>query len=70
MTRFIGLFDTTRWLHFTVHHYAHTSVQSHIFTSRRSVAASNGGRSPSSGFPNYPEPQLQVSHNDWISVAL
>jgi hypothetical protein len=33
-----------------------TSVHSHVFTSRFSVAASNGGRSPPSVFPNYPHP--------------
>jgi hypothetical protein len=38
------------WLHFTIHNYTY----SHVFTSCLSVAASNGGRSPSSGFPNCP----------------
>jgi hypothetical protein len=56
------------WLHFTVHYYTHThthtSVHSHIFTSRCSVATSNGGRSPCSGFPHYPRPQLPVSHSN------
>jgi hypothetical protein len=35
------------------------------FIGRRLVAASNGGRSLSSGFPNSPRPQLQLltSHN-------
>jgi hypothetical protein len=28
---------------------------SHVFTSRCLLAASNGGRSPSSGFRNYPQ---------------
>jgi hypothetical protein len=50
---FIGLFDTARdyTLQVTV---THTSIHSHVFTSRCLIAASNGGRSPYSGFPNYP----------------
>jgi hypothetical protein len=54
------------WLHFTIHYYTHahtTSVHSHVFISRCSVATSNGRRSPSSGFPTYPGPQLPVSHS-------
>jgi hypothetical protein len=41
MTGFIGLFDTARdyTLQYTVN--THTSVHSHVFTSRCSVAASN-----------------------------
>jgi hypothetical protein len=35
-----------------------------VFTSRCLVAASNGGRSPSSGFPNCPLPQLPSSVNN------
>jgi hypothetical protein len=35
-----------------------------VFTSSCLVAASNSGRSPSSGFPNYPPPQLPASHSD------
>jgi hypothetical protein len=44
------------WLHFTVYCYIHTGVQSHVFTSRCLVAASNSGRFPSSGFPNFLRP--------------
>jgi hypothetical protein len=33
-----------------------------VFTSHCMVAASNSGRSPSSGFPNCPQPQLPASH--------
>jgi hypothetical protein len=44
--------------------HRHTSVHSHVFTSRCLVAASNGGRSPSSGFPNCPQPQLPASHSN------
>jgi hypothetical protein len=45
--------------HFIVYYCTHTSVHIHVFTSRFSVPASNGGRSPSSGLPNYLRPQLQ-----------
>jgi hypothetical protein len=34
------------------------------FTNCCLVAASNGGRSPSSGFPNCPRPQLPASHSN------
>jgi hypothetical protein len=50
-------------LQFTVAH-THTNVHSHIFTSRCLVAAFNGGRSPSSEFPNCPWPQLLASHSN------
>jgi hypothetical protein len=54
MIRLIGLFDTySAWLQFKIHRYTHNSIQSHVFTSRCSVAAFNGWRFPSSGFPNY-----------------
>jgi hypothetical protein len=33
-----------------------------VFTSRYLVTASNGGRSPSSGFPNCPRPRPPASH--------
>jgi hypothetical protein len=33
-----------------------------LFTSRCLVAASNGGPSPSSGFPKCPQPHLSASH--------
>jgi hypothetical protein len=46
------------------HTHTHTSVYSHVFTSRCLVATSNGGRSPSSGFPNCPRPQLPASHSN------
>jgi hypothetical protein len=35
-----------------------------VFTSRCLVVASNGGRSPSTGFPKVPWPQLPVSHSN------
>jgi hypothetical protein len=62
---FIGLFDTARdyTLQFTITH-THTLVSSHVFISRCSVAASNGWRSPSSGFPNYPRSQLPASNSN------
>jgi hypothetical protein len=40
--------------------HKHTSVHSHKFTSRCSVAASNCGRFPSSGFSNLPRRQLRL----------
>jgi hypothetical protein len=51
----LGSLTHNSWLHFKVHYYTHThtSVHSHVFTSRCSVAASNGGPAPSSGFQNY-----------------
>jgi hypothetical protein len=51
-------------LHFTFHCYTHTSIHNYVCTSRYSVAASNSWRSPSSGFPNYPRPQLLASHSN------
>jgi hypothetical protein len=48
------------WLHFTVH----SSVHSQCFTSRRLVAASNGGRFTSSGILNCPRSQLAASHSN------
>jgi hypothetical protein len=64
MIGFIRPFDTARdyILQFTITHTLY-SVHSHVFTSRCSVAASNGGRSPSSGFLNYPRPKLSASHS-------
>jgi hypothetical protein len=59
------------WLQFTTHYYTHISVHSHVFNSRYSVAASNDGRSPSSGFPNYPNYLLTATaHIDWIPAVL
>jgi hypothetical protein len=54
MTEFIAHFDTLRdyILQFTITHI-HTSVHSQVFPSRCLVAASNGGRSLSSGFPKF-----------------
>jgi hypothetical protein len=68
MIGFIALFDKARdcTLQVTVTHthtHSHTSVHSHVISSRCSVAASNSGRSPSSGFPNYPRRQLPSSHS-------
>jgi hypothetical protein len=67
MIGFIGLFDRARdyILQFTVTYtHTHTSVHSQVFTSRCSVAASNGGLSLSSRFPNYPWLQLPGSHSN------
>jgi hypothetical protein len=60
----------TNWysvsLHFTLHYYihTHTNVHSHVFTSRCSVSASNGGRFLSIGYPNYPRTQLPASKSN------
>jgi hypothetical protein len=54
-------------------------VHSYIFTSRCSVAVSNGGYSPSSRFPNCSRPQLPASHTNspqrlnlssWLTLSL
>jgi hypothetical protein len=52
-----------------------TSSQSvTVFTSRCSVAAFNGGRSPSSGCPNCPRSQLPgftaTAHNSWTAAVV
>jgi hypothetical protein len=60
------------WLHITVYYRthahtrarAHTTVHSYVCISRCSVAASNGGFSPSFGFPYYPVRQLPASHSN------
>jgi hypothetical protein len=44
-------------------------IKSSVFTSRCFVAASNGGRTPSSGFPNSPRPQLLASHFSKLRVS-
>jgi hypothetical protein len=44
--------------------HTQTSVHSHVVIIRCLVAASNGGRSPSSGFRNCPWPQLPASHSN------
>jgi hypothetical protein len=59
MIGFIELYN----LQSTITH-THTIVHSHVSTSRFSVAASNGGRPPSSAFPNCPQPQLPASNSN------
>jgi hypothetical protein len=59
------------WLHFTIHYYTHTSIHSHVFISRFSVAASNGGRFPSSWFLNNPGISYQLlSTNSLLTQSL
>jgi hypothetical protein len=60
MIGFIGLFDTVRdyTLQYTV---THTHKRPQSLQCRYLVAASKGGRSLSSGFPNCPLPQQQVT---------
>jgi hypothetical protein len=60
------------WPQFTVHYYTHTGVHSHVFISRCSVAVSNGERSSSSGFLNYPRPPLpgsQSNSSQWLNLS-
>jgi hypothetical protein len=61
----IGLFDTPRdyTLQFIITQ-THTRAHSNVYTGRWSVAASYGGRSPSSEFPIYTQPQLPVPHSN------
>jgi hypothetical protein len=56
-------------LHNTILHIrTHNSVHGHVFTSRCWVAAFNGGRSLSSGFPKYPRPQLPASQSNRLQL--
>jgi hypothetical protein len=60
------------WLHFTIQLHTHDSVHSHIFIIRCSVAASIGGRSPSSGLPNCLRPQLPAFYSkslQWLNFS-
>jgi hypothetical protein len=50
--------------HTCTHTHTHKSVHCHVFISCCLVAASNGGHSLSSGFPNYPRPQLPASNSN------
>jgi hypothetical protein len=47
-----------------------SSVHNQVFTNCCLVAASNGVRSSSSGFPNYPRPQPPASHSksSWLNL--
>jgi hypothetical protein len=63
----IGLFDSLKQRVTTLYNsllHAQTSAHSHVFNSRCSVATSNGGRSLSSWFPNWPRLQLPASHSN------
>jgi hypothetical protein len=60
---FIGLIYNS-WIQFINHYHIQTSVHSHDFISRCSVAASNCGRSLPSGFRTIPVPQLPLSKNN------
>jgi hypothetical protein len=51
----------------TVNYNAHEVFSVH--TSRCLVKASNGGRSPHSGFPNCPRPQLPASHFSQLQLS-
>jgi hypothetical protein len=75
MIGFIGLFDRAGDynLQFTITYtHTYTSVHSHVFTSCYLGTASNGGRSPSSGFTNGSRPQLPVSRSNssqWLNPS-
>jgi hypothetical protein len=68
MNYFIAHFETVRdcSLEFTLTHtHAHTcECPRSLVYCRCMVVASNGGRSPSCGFPNGPRPQLPASNSD------
>jgi hypothetical protein len=51
------------WLRFTVHCCTHQCLQSRLHW-RYLLAASNGGRTPSSGYPSSPRLQLPASHSN------
>jgi hypothetical protein len=51
-------------MHFMNNCHIQCSQSATVSTSRCLVAASNGGRSPFSGFPNYPRPRLTVSDSN------
>jgi hypothetical protein len=79
MTWFIGLFDTA--LDYTLQscYYTLTVLSSEVFTSRCSVSAFDGWRSPFSGFPNCPgasatsfsQPlNLSVSLTHWLTNSV
>jgi hypothetical protein len=63
---FIILFDKRVTTLYNSLLHTRTSVHSHVFTSLCSVAASNSGRSHSSGLSNYEyiRPQLPASHSN------
>jgi hypothetical protein len=63
MTGFIGLLDTPG--DYTLQYIVtHTRAVSIVHISRCLVAAFNGGRFSSSGFPNCPQPQLPASNRN------
>jgi hypothetical protein len=61
MIRFVAHFDTA--CDYTLHIHKHKCPQSRLHC-RCLVAATNGGRSPSSGFVNCPRPQLPASNSN------
>jgi hypothetical protein len=73
--RFFGIDDRiywTLWYSAWVHYYTHTHTIVSTVTSSLPLLGSgfNGRRSSSSGFPNYPRPQLPASNSkssQWLS---
>jgi hypothetical protein len=53
--------------HFNCNYSTHKAFP--VFTSRCLVADSNNGRSPSSGFPNCPRPQLPSPHFSQLQLS-
>jgi hypothetical protein len=56
----------------TTHWVTHSKDQCNyysVLTSHCFVAASNGGHSPHSGFPNYHRPQLTASHSSKLQLS-
>jgi hypothetical protein len=59
------------WLHFAVHCYTHTLVPTVMSSLSSLVVASNGGCSPSFGFPKYTRPHLPASNSNsplWLNL--
>jgi hypothetical protein len=68
MTEFIAHFHTAcdcslEFTHTHTHTHTYECARSRVYC-RCLVVASNGGRSPSCGFPNGPRPQLPASNSD------
>jgi hypothetical protein len=64
LIEFIELVQSTTTL--MIYYYTHTIVHSHVFSSRCSVAASNGGRSPASA-TSFSQQQLTTTEPQQFS---
>jgi hypothetical protein len=67
------IYKYLRQSHWVTHSKTDCNYSAHkafsVFTSRCLVAASNSGLSPSSGFPNSPQPQLPASHFSQLQLS-